>query len=101
MSTSGICLELQHRNALQICLGTVGMLYRYEQSCGGGFTGLWAFPLRYEDADQVAGYAYEALCWCTMKGVMSGYADNTLRPQNTATRAHMAAMLMRFCQIER
>ena len=77
------------------------MLYRYEQSCGGGFTGLWAFPLRYEDADQVAGYAYEALCWCTMKGVMSGYADNTLRPQNTATRAHMAAMLMRFCQIER
>ena len=24
LSTSGICLELQHRNALQICLGTVG-----------------------------------------------------------------------------
>ena len=76
------------------------MFYRYEQIGGGGFTGLWAFPLDFADANQVSEYAYEALCWCTMNGVMGGYGDSTLRPQNTASRAHMAAMLMRFCQIE-
>jgi len=72
------------------------MLYRYEQSQGGGFQGLWAFRLDFADAVELADYAYEPMCWCTMNGVLSGYGDNTLRPRATASRAHMAKMLMNY-----
>ena len=73
------------------------MLYRYAQSKGLGFTGLWAFQLDFTDASQVSAYAYEAVCWCCMHGIMSG-SDGVLNPGGTASRAHVAAMLMRFCQ---
>ena len=73
------------------------MLYRYAQKQGEGFTGAWAFPLDYADAEQVSAYAYEAMCWMTMKGVVNG-RDGLLAPQGTATRAELAAMLMRFCE---
>jgi uncharacterized repeat protein (TIGR02543 family) len=72
------------------------MLYRYAQSQGQGFTGAWAFPLDYPDADQVADYAYEALCWMTMHGIIGGMADGTLNPGGTSTRAQLAVMLYRW-----
>ena len=74
------------------------MLYRYEQSQGGGFVNDWAFLLDYPDRDNVSGYAYEALCWCTMNGIITGMTDGTLNPQGAATRAQAAVMLMRFVQ---
>ena len=74
------------------------MLYRYEQSQGGGFVNDWAFLLDYPDRDNVSGYAYEALCWCTMNGIIAGMTDGTLNPQGAATRAQAAVMLMRFVQ---
>ena len=74
------------------------MLYRYAQKQGLGFTGAWAFPLDFADADQVSDYAYESMCWMTMNGVITG-GDNGLDPQGTATRAELAAMLMRFCEM--
>ena len=46
----------------------------------------------------VSDYAYEAMCWMTMNGVITG-GDNGLDPQGTATRAELAAMLMRFCEM--
>ena len=74
------------------------MLYRYAQLKGKGFTGMWAFRLDYADAASVSDYAYEAMCWCTMNGVISGYEDKTLRPQNNATRAQLAQMLKNFLE---
>lgn len=74
------------------------MLYRYAKSLGEGFTGSWAFPLDFPDADQVSAYAYEALCWMTSKGVLQGMEDGGLHPQGTANRAQLATMLMRFCE---
>ena len=74
------------------------MLYRYEQSQGGGFVNDWAFLLDYPDRDKVSGYAYEALCWCTMNGIITGMDGGTLNPQGTATRAQAAVMLVRFVQ---
>ena len=71
------------------------MLYRYAQKQGEGFTGAWAFPLDYADAEQVSAYAYEAMCWMTMNGVING-RDGLLAPQGTAARAELAAMLTRF-----
>jgi|GEM_PF-1267145 len=75
------------------------MLYRYEQSKGGGFTGQWSFRLDYTDAGQVREYAYEPLCWMTMKGVINGVSNHLLSPNGTATRAQVAAMLMRYCKL--
>ena len=65
---------------------------------GRGFTGAWAFPLDYSDADRVSDYAYEALCWMTMNGVITGMGDGTLAPRDNATRAQIAAMFMRFTE---
>ena len=72
------------------------MLYRYAQSKGQGFTGAWAFQLDYPDADAVSDYAYEAMCWTTMHGIINGMGDGSLAPQGQATRAQVATMLMRF-----
>lgn len=52
--------------------------------------------LSYEDALSISNYAMPAIQWACGEGVMSGYADGTLRPHNTATRAHAAKMLMNF-----
>ena len=73
-------------------------LYRYAQSKGQGFTGAGAFQLDYSDADAVSDYAYDAMCWTTMHGIINGMGDGTLAPQGQATRAQVATMLMRFIE---
>ena len=77
------------------------MLYRYEQSRGGGFTGTWMFLLDFEDAGQVSDWAYEALCWCTMNGILTGTTETTLSPGGTATRAQTAVILQRYLNLDR
>ena len=72
------------------------LLYRFAQMNGQGFTGAWAFQLDYPDADQISEYAYEAMCWMTMNGVIAGTSQGTLNPTGTATRAQFAVMLYRF-----
>ncbi|MBQ1363015.1 MAG: S-layer homology domain-containing protein, partial [Oscillospiraceae bacterium] len=74
------------------------ILYRYAQSKGEGFTGMWAFPLDFPDAADVSEYAYEAMCWMTMHGIITGMDDGTLAPKDNATRAQIATMFMRFCE---
>ena len=75
------------------------MLYRYAQSKGQGFTGAWTFQLDYPDAERVSSYAYEALCWMTMNGVIGGMTDGTLNPQGSATRAQVATILQRYVEV--
>lgn len=75
------------------------MLYRFAQDNGQGFTGAWAFLLDFPDAAQVSSYAYEAMCWMTMNGVIGGTTAGTLNPGGPATRAQFAVMLWRFCQL--
>ena len=72
------------------------ILYRYAQSQGKGFTGAWAFPLNYPDAGDVSDWAYEAMCWMTMNGIIQGMDDGTLDPGANATRAQIATMFQRF-----
>ena len=74
------------------------ILYRTAQDKGLGFTGAWSFPLAFEDADQISEYAYEAMCWMNMNGVINGMSDKVLSPQSDASRAQVAAMLMRFSE---
>lgn len=76
------------------------ILYRYAKLKGQGFTGMWAFPLNFDDASDVSGWANEAMCWMTMNGVIQGTGDNKLSPKGNATRAQVATMLMRYTSIE-
>ena len=59
------------------------ILYRYAQSNNQGFTGNWAFLLPYSDADVISGFAYEAVCWVTMKDLMGDVSDNCFAPKET------------------
>jgi len=52
--------------------------------------------LSYEDAFGISEYAIPAFQWACGAGVVDGYADGTLKPEVTATRAHVAKMLMNF-----
>ena len=77
------------------------MLYRYEQSHGGGFAGDWMFLLSFADSAEISDWAYEALCWCNMNGIVEGKGDNILDPQGHATRAEAATMIMRYLELPR
>lgn len=75
------------------------ILYRYVKTQGQGFTGMWYFSLRYDDAASISSWADEAMHWCVMKGLLNGTSETTLSPQLTATRAQLAAILQRFCEL--
>ena len=73
------------------------MLYRFAQEQGYDVTAS-ADLSGYADADQISGYAAEALAWANAEGLINGTSTTTLAPQGSATRAQTAAMLMRFCE---
>lgn len=75
------------------------ILYRYAQQQDQGFTGAWAFPLPYEDAAQVSEYAYEAVCWMTMKKVMTETGDRVFAPAGLVTRGEADAMLEQYIAV--
>ena len=75
------------------------VLYRYVQRQGGGFVGMWMFPLRYPDAAQVREWAYEPLCWLTMKGVLSSTAEGELLPEAAVSAAELPGLVAAALQI--
>jgi len=77
------------------------ILYRYVQFKGGGFTGAWMFLLDYADRENISEYAYEALCWMTMNGIMEGRGERILDPTGNATRCEAAVVLMRFSELNK
>lgn len=51
---------------------------------------------QFADAQEISGYAQEAISGMTKAGVINGYEDNTFRPKNTATRAEAAVIIGKF-----
>ena len=41
-------------------------------------------------------YYYAPLCWAVENGIVTGYEDNTFRPNNVITRAELSAMIARY-----
>ena len=74
------------------------MLYRYAQSKGYDTTQGGMAIREYADFGQISGYAVEAMTWAVNTGLISGTTTTTLSPQGPATRAQVAAILMRFIQ---
>lgn len=75
------------------------MLYRYAQNkkydvSVGEDTNI----LSYTDAQTITQYAIPAIQWACGAGVMNGKSGSKLDPKGYATRAEVAAMLMRFCE---
>ena len=68
------------------------MLWRYagNPSVSGRMTG-------FVDADQISSYAEDAMLWATKAGIIGGKGNGQLDPKGYATRAEVAAMLMRYC----
>ena len=52
----------------------------------------------YTDASSVSAYAQQAMAWAIHDGIITGYTATTLRPQEEATRAQVATILMRFVE---
>ena len=74
------------------------MLYRYAKLMELD-TSATADLSKFQDAAQVSDYATEAMQWANASGIITGRTGKLLAPQDGATRAETAAMLMRFCQM--
>ena len=73
------------------------MLYRYADMKGYDVSAS-ADISGYADASSVSGWAKEAVQWAVGTGLINGRTATTLAPQGNATRAEVAAILMRFMQ---
>ena len=73
----------------------VTMLYRYAGSpkANGSLNS-------FSDAASVNSYAVNAMQWAIANGIVNG-SNGKLNPQNNATRAQVAAILMRFCEMSK
>ena len=73
----------------------VTMLYRYAGSpkANGSLDG-------FSDAASVSSYAVNAMQWAVANGIVNG-SNGKLNPKNNATRAEVAAILMRFCEMSK
>ena len=54
--------------------------------------------LSYDDFADLSEYAIPAMQWACGAGIVNGTSESTLTPQGEATRAQVAAMLMRFVE---
>lgn len=73
------------------------ILYRYAQVKGYS-TAVRGSLAQFTDGAAVSDYAVEAMSWAVGSGLISGIGDNLLDPGGSATRAQLAAILMRFCE---
>ena len=73
----------------------VTMLYRYAgtPAANGSLSD-------FSDAASVSSYATNAMQWAVANGIVNG-SNGKLNPQNNATRAEVAAILMRFCEMSK
>lgn len=74
------------------------MLYRFAKAQGHDVTAQ-ADLSGYTDADQISGFAREAMSWASAEGLINGTSGSTLSPDSSATRAQVAVILMRFASI--
>ncbi len=73
----------------------VVMLYRFAK-LNGTVAGSESVLVSYEDANEIESYVKEAFAWAISDGIITGKSSTILAPKDTATRAEVATMLMRF-----
>ena len=75
----------------------VTMLFRYAAAHGMGSVTLEENLSRFTDKASVSAWAVPAMNWAVGQGLIEG-SNGLLRPQANASRAEVAAILMRFAQ---
>lgn len=78
---------------------TATMFYRYARFAGCDMTPSAALS-RFRDGAEVADYAAEPMRWAIGAGLIKGMTADRLCPQESTTRAQLAALLRRFETIE-
>ena len=73
------------------------ILYRYAQFKGYDVSAKADLSV-YTDAASVGAYATDAMAWANGAELITGTSQATLSPTDQATRAQIAAILMRFCE---
>jgi len=73
------------------------ILYRFADFLGV-LPGDMDTGLTYSDADIISSWAESAALYCQSVGIISGRAGGTFEPQETATRAEVAAIIERFIE---
>ncbi len=73
------------------------ILYRYAQYKGYSVSAAGSLD-SYKDANLISDYATAAFRWICSHHIMTGTSPTTLSPAESATRAQVAVILMRFCQ---
>lgn len=82
----------------QMAVLLYGYTEKYASAYLGGAASLNGFP----DAASVSNWAYAAMSWAVGNGLISGIASNGadyLAPSGGATRAQIAAIMMRYCRL--
>lgn len=82
----------------QMAVLLYGYTEKYAPAYLGGAASLNGFP----DAASVSNWAYAAISWAVGNGLISGIASNGadyLAPSGGATRAQIAAIMMRYCRL--
>jgi len=51
------------------------------------------------DTDKISDWAKNAVVTASGKNIISGYPDNTFRPQNNATRAEAATVIIKSLKL--
>ena len=54
--------------------------------------------IMFADADDISDWALDAIQWVNKTKLVNGTGEVLLSPKSTATRAQVAAILMRFCE---
>ena len=62
-------------------------------------TGKSADLSAFNDAGSISSWALESMKWANAAGLINGRTASTIAPQDTATRAEAATILMRFCEM--
>ena len=78
---------------------TVTILYRYAK-CKGYNVKAVADLSEFSDSDRISTFALDAFKWAIGNGIINGTSENMLSPKDGATRAQLAAILMRAATME-
>ena len=76
----------------------ITMLYRYAVKNGLEAVTLAENLSQFTDASSVSAWAVPAMQWAVGQGLIQG-SNGQLRPQANASRAEVATILMRFCEL--
>jgi hypothetical protein len=79
------------------------IFFNFVEYFGKGPVGAWGTHLDFADADAISDWAFEAVMWSRMNGVINGEPNpnggaNKFNPKGMATRASAAQMLMNFIE---